>query len=96
MSEESDFNPSIGGTTQTRRICFIDDSGAKQMIFFHLPVFILMVLNVVGFIFTLLLVHQAKRRTRSSRSQETSRGCEVNRSNARADQESKEQIVGRH
>ena len=63
------------------------------MIFFHLPVFILMVLNVVGFIFTLLLVHQAKRRTRS---QETSRGCEVNRSNARADQESKEQIVGRH
>ena len=66
------------------------------MIFFHLPVFILMVLNVVGFIFTLLLVHQAKRRTRSSRSQETSRGNEVNRSNARADQESKEKIVGRH
>ena len=88
LSNESDFNPSIGVTSKTRQICFIDDSGYKQLIFFHLPVFLLMILNVFGFLFALILVNKARRRVRARASR-----IEDNRDEGKFNEETKEQMV---
>ena len=62
VNENSDFNPEIGV-----KICFVDTIGQKQLVFFHLPVFLTLLINFVGFIFTLriLLKSNNENRTRS-------------------------------
>ena len=75
-------------TSKTTQICFIDDSGYKQLIFFHLPVFLLMILNVFGFLFTLILVNKARRRVRARASRH-----EDNRDEGKFNEEAKEQMV---
>ena len=61
------------------------------MIFFHLPVFILLMLNIFGFLFVLLQMIQARRRTRSCKRYEIDQTEESVRD--RANQETKEQMV---
>eukprot|EP00092_Neocalanus_flemingeri_P019461 GFUD01021082.1.p1 GENE.GFUD01021082.1~~GFUD01021082.1.p1 ORF type:complete len:989 (+),score=143.59 GFUD01021082.1:2-2968(+) len=61
-SSESGFNPNIG----RHRICFIHDAGNRQLVFFFLPILLLMIGNVVGFVFTLHLMRKAQKAVRSA------------------------------
>ena len=61
VDEYSDFNPAIGMSS-----CFIAATGYKQLIFFHLPVFVMLLGNVVGYIFTLVLVNKTQTRNRKT------------------------------
>ena len=49
------MNPSIGAG-----ICFVSPVGNKQLIFFHLPVFLSLLTNLAGFIFTLSKVVRSR------------------------------------
>ena len=49
------MNPSIGAG-----ICFVSPVGNKQLIFFHLPVFLSLLTNLAGFIFTLSKVVKSR------------------------------------
>ena len=51
LEEDSNFNPSVGSSS----VCFVDTRGRKQLILFHLPVFIILLANLAGFIFCLKL-----------------------------------------
>ena len=61
VKQESDFNPNIGSES-----CFIDEVGNKQLLFFFLPVFLLMISNVSGFVFTLYLMNKAQASVRGA------------------------------
>ena len=55
------MNPSIGSG-----ICFVSPVGNKQLIFFHLPVFLSLLTNLAGFIFTLSKVVRSRNIDRQS------------------------------
>ena len=57
----SAFNPGIGFTT-----CFVDnlDIPARQFTFFHLPMLLLLLSNVVGFAFCLYHIHKTQKGAR--------------------------------
>ena len=55
------MNPSIGAG-----ICFVSPVGNKQLIFFHLPVFLSLLTNLAGFIFTLSKVVRSRNIDRQS------------------------------
>ena len=55
------MNPSIGAG-----ICFVSPVGNKQLIFFHLPVFLSLLTNLAGFIFTLVKVVRSRNIDRQS------------------------------
>ena len=55
------MNPSIGAG-----ICFVSPVGNKQLIFFHLPVFLSLLTNLAGFIFTLSKVVRSRNIDRKS------------------------------
>ena len=55
------MNPSIGAG-----ICFVSPVGNKQLIFFHLPVFLSLLTNLAGFIFTLSKVVRSRNIERQS------------------------------
>ena len=55
------MNPSIGAG-----ICFVSPVGHKQLIFFHLPVFLSLLTNLAAFIFTLSKVVRSRNIDRES------------------------------
>ena len=55
------MNPSIGAG-----ICFVSPVGNKQLIFFHLPVFLSLLTNLAAFIFTLSKVVRSRKIDRES------------------------------
>ena len=68
------MNPSIGAG-----ICFVSPVGNKQLIFFHLPVFLSLLTNLAGFIFTLSKVVRSRnidRQSHRSRSRDEDRDGE--------------------
>ena len=64
------MNPSIGAG-----ICFVSPKGNKQLLFFHLPVFLSLLANLAGFIFTLTKV--VRSRNMDKKSNRSRRGEEV-------------------
>ena len=61
-SDHSSFNPKIGQIS-----CFVDASDPfRLLIFFHLPVFLLILLNLGGFIFCIIHIHKTGRKSRNS------------------------------
>ena len=60
-STESDFNPNIGLSA-----CFIHEGGNRQLMFFFLPVFFLMIGNISGFAFTLRLMSKTQASVRKA------------------------------
>ena len=61
IKAESAFNPNIGLGS-----CFIHEGGNRQLMFFFLPVFLLMIGNVSGFVFTLHLMNKAQASVRGA------------------------------
>ena len=61
LKQESNFNPNIGVSS-----CFIHEGGNRQLLFFFLPVFLLMIGNVSGFVFTLHLTNKAQAAVRGA------------------------------
>ena len=55
------MNPSIGAG-----ICFVSPVGNKQLIFFHLPVFLSLLTNLASFIFPLSKVVRSRKIDRES------------------------------
>ena len=51
------------------KVCFVGQSGNKERIFLHLPVFLLMLTNIFGFLYILLLVAEAQRGTETTEKQ---------------------------
>ena len=70
-SDLSPFNPKIGEIS-----CFVDASVPfRLLVFFHLPVFLLIALNLVGFIFCINHIHQTCAGGRKSRNSSTQFVC---------------------
>ena len=62
-SNTSAFNPGIGFTS-----CFVDDLDVpvRQFIFFHLPMLLLLLSNVVGFAISLHHIHKTQKGARTA------------------------------
>ena len=72
-SNLSPFNPKIG-----HDVCFVDASVRfRLLIFFHLPVFFLIALNLVGFIFCVIHIIKTSSGNRMSTSSSTNFFCSI-------------------
>ena len=61
-SEKSPFNPMIGEVS-----CFVDNSvPLRLLVFFHLPVLLLILLNIIGFVFCARQIHKTTSESRTS------------------------------
>ena len=84
-SRESSFNPEIGIES-----CFVDDHVAyRQLIFFHLPILLLLLVNLAGFIYC--IVHIWKNNAGNSRRGRTEEGNMLAR--MRINKEARDQLV---
>ena len=63
LSHNSNFNPNIGCDQ-----CFIHSEGSRLLIFFHLPIFLLVLANVIGFFITVHSLYRARSGTRRASS----------------------------
>ena len=59
---ESDFNPAVG--TQS---CFISKKGNTFLYLFHLPILVMMIINISSFIFILVFLIRTHRKTKAIR-----------------------------
>jgi len=85
--KESSFNPEIGIES-----CFVDDHIAyRQLIFFHLPIFILLLLNLAGFVYC--IVHIWKNNAGNSRRGRTEEGKSSMVGRMRINKEARDQLV---
>ena len=85
---ESSFNPEIGIES-----CFVDDHVAyRQLIFFHLPIFLLLLVNLAGFIYC--IVHIWKNNAGNSRRGRTEEGNSSVLAKMRINKEARDQLVG--
>ena len=50
------MNPNIG-----KEIAFVSARGEKQLVYFHLPVFLALVVNILCFVYTLSRVFKTQR-----------------------------------
>ena len=61
LPHESNFNPNIGCDQ-----CFIHSEGNRLLIFFHLPIFFMIIANIIGFVITAHSMYKAKSGTKKA------------------------------
>merc|ERR1712037_694202 len=83
---ESSFNPEIGIES-----CFVDDHVAyRQLIFFHLPIFLLLLINLAGFIYCIVHIWKNNATRQRSRVEEGSSSVSAK---MRLNKEARDQLV---
>ena len=87
MHSESSFNPEIGIES-----CFVDDHVPyRQLIFFHLPIFLLLLINLAGFIYCIVHIWKNNATRQRSRVEEGNSSVVAK---MRINKEARDQLVG--